>query len=258
MKESQPHPADPNAAGTGAFLRLVDRLLDVRCVEDIRLCLLEELRSLLPFGCMIGGLGRLEANVILPELLLEHDFPSAYLQTIGDPKSGIRSHVLERWLDVRAPLGFELNPGCDQLPAQTLARARRFEFANVLAHGHYASSEALMTYFSFHRIAGGIAQAHRQLIARLMPHLHCALSRAGSLATRKRPHPGAPLPDLCALTARQREIVHWLVLGKTNWEISQIAATSEANVKYHLGQLLRKYMVSSRASLVFKICGSLR
>jgi DNA-binding NarL/FixJ family response regulator len=115
-------------------------------------------------------------------------------------------------------------------------------------------SDGSLTYFSFHRLLGPITRQHRLLIARLMPHLHCTANRIGYQAIPTDPVAAQEPTDLALLSPRQREIMRWLICGKTNWEIGQITGTSEANVKYHLSNLMRSHAVSSRASLVFKLC----
>ncbi|TFY88922.1 LuxR family transcriptional regulator [Pseudomonas kairouanensis] len=48
------------------------------------------------------------------------------------------------------------------------------------------------------------------------------------------------------LTPAELEILRWAAEGKTVWEISQIRATSEATVKFHLRNIYGKLEVSNR------------
>lgn len=48
------------------------------------------------------------------------------------------------------------------------------------------------------------------------------------------------------LTPAELEILRWAAEGKTVWEISQIRATSEATVKFHLRNIYCKLEVSNR------------
>jgi DNA-binding CsgD family transcriptional regulator len=48
------------------------------------------------------------------------------------------------------------------------------------------------------------------------------------------------------LTPTELEILRWASEGKTVWEISQIRATSEATVKFHLRNIYGKLEVSNR------------
>ena len=49
-----------------------------------------------------------------------------------------------------------------------------------------------------------------------------------------------------SLTPTELEILRWASEGKTVWEISQIRATSEATVKFHLRNIYGKLEVSNR------------
>ncbi|KAB0569675.1 response regulator transcription factor [Pseudomonas sp. R11F] len=48
------------------------------------------------------------------------------------------------------------------------------------------------------------------------------------------------------LTPAELEILRWASEGKTVWEISQIRATSEATVKFHLRNIYGKLDVTNR------------
>lgn len=53
-----------------------------------------------------------------------------------------------------------------------------------------------------------------------------------------------------ALTPAELEILRWASEGKTVWEISQIRATSEATVKFHLRNIYCKLQVTNRVQAV--------
>ncbi|MFN1214072.1 LuxR family transcriptional regulator, partial [Pseudomonas aeruginosa] len=40
--------------------------------------------------------------------------------------------------------------------------------------------------------------------------------------------------------------LQWCAIGKTSWEISVICNCSEANVNFHMGNIRRKFGVTSR------------
>lgn len=48
------------------------------------------------------------------------------------------------------------------------------------------------------------------------------------------------------LTPAELQILRWAAEGKTVWEISQIRATSEATVKFHLRNIYGKLQVTNR------------
>lgn len=59
---------------------------------------------------------------------------------------------------------------------------------------------------------------------------------------------GAPA-SLPQLTPREREVLKWLVAGKTNWEISEILVISERTVHFHVNRLRQKLAAANRAQI---------
>jgi len=55
------------------------------------------------------------------------------------------------------------------------------------------------------------------------------------------------------LSVREREILHWVTVGKTNPEIGCILGISEFTVKNHMKRIFRKINVSNRAQAVGKL-----
>lgn len=55
------------------------------------------------------------------------------------------------------------------------------------------------------------------------------------------------------LSSRQLQILQWLLDGKSNREISQLAILSEGTVKNHVSTLLLSFGVRSRAQLISKL-----
>lgn len=58
-----------------------------------------------------------------------------------------------------------------------------------------------------------------------------------------------PLPPL---SKREREILQWAAVGKSDWEIGEILAISEKTVNAHIENVKRKYGVTSRIHAVVK------
>jgi DNA-binding NarL/FixJ family response regulator len=68
------------------------------------------------------------------------------------------------------------------------------------------------------------------------------------------PTPPAERPEaLEQLTPRQLEVLQWLLEGKANREIAQLAHLSEGTVKNHVSTLLLLFGVRSRAQLISQL-----
>ncbi|CAH2900611.1 MAG: hypothetical protein PPHEMADM_4180 [uncultured Paraburkholderia sp.] len=66
--------------------------------------------------------------------------------------------------------------------------------------------------------------------------------------------------DLINLSDREMDVLHWVAVGKTNWEIACILKISERTVKFHLGNAMTKLNCNTRSQAVAKAfnCGMLR
>ncbi|QBY46858.1 helix-turn-helix transcriptional regulator (plasmid) [Arsenophonus nasoniae] len=47
------------------------------------------------------------------------------------------------------------------------------------------------------------------------------------------------------LSKRENEVLHWVSVGKTYWEISLILGIKEGTVKFHMGNVVHKLGVRS-------------
>jgi DNA-binding CsgD family transcriptional regulator len=53
-----------------------------------------------------------------------------------------------------------------------------------------------------------------------------------------------------SLSPRELEVLKWLKLGKTSWDISVILKISERTVNYHVNNIMKKLDVTSRLQAV--------
>lgn len=54
------------------------------------------------------------------------------------------------------------------------------------------------------------------------------------------------------LTRRELEVLNWVMVGKSSWEISKITACSEATVNFHIGNIRQKFNVNTRQQALVK------
>jgi LuxR family quorum-sensing transcriptional regulator LasR len=54
------------------------------------------------------------------------------------------------------------------------------------------------------------------------------------------------------LTKRELEVLNWVMVGKSSWEISRITACSEATVNFHIGNIRQKFNVNTRQQALVK------
>lgn len=90
-------------------------------------------------------------------------------------------------------------------------------------------------------------RSKRHLTSRMAIHVLARLNDFKSF------DPAASRLDHARLTRRQLEIAHWLVAGKTDWEIGEILAISPKTVNYHVENMKRRYGVHSRSQFIAAI-----
>lgn len=123
------------------------------------------------------------------------------------------------------------------------------ELFHFVAHGFGDSHSKISTFFVFARLTKTLNANQALILELLMPHLHCVLLRVTSnkgnnvlninKATKK-------------ITDRESEVLQWVHMGKTNWEISTILNVSPLTVKNHVQNILRKLDVQNRGQAAVK------
>ena len=96
------------------------------------------------------------------------------------------------------------------------------------------------------------------LLPSLNRHLACLLKNHAYLPAYSvsAATPGASVPLMDSLTAREREVLELVLSGKSNREIAESLYISENTTKTHVYNIFSKYGVKSRAKLISKFLGS--
>lgn len=120
----------------------------------------------------------------------------------------------------------------------------------ILAHGTYDMFGRPASFFTFACRPGTLGPRQVCLAELVVPFLHLAWVR--TQINRPAENPGARPPEGNLLTSREREILHWIHLGKSNIEIGAILKISPLTVKNHVQKILRKLNVQNRTQAVGK------
>lgn len=160
--------------------------------------------------------------------------PAAPVDCEGVPRPGSPP----RWTDGRISDAVTLS-----LDGRTILKVE----VNRFVACHYPSGDQDAVCLLGNRRSASKILDSQLLVIYLLPHLHAMYLRAGCALQGK--------PDTeseAILTRREIEVLQWVALGKTNWEIAQIMHISERTVKYHLSNTLNKTGVVNRAQAVLK------
>lgn len=121
----------------------------------------------------------------------------------------------------------------------------------LVAHGTHDAEGLMESFFTFACLPGADTHHQSYLVQLLVPFLHAAWMRTRMNGRNRRND--APKPaKRSVITGREQEILRWIYLGKSNFEIGSILAISPLTVKNHVQKILRKLNVVNRAQAVGK------
>ncbi|MES2900376.1 MAG: XrtB/PEP-CTERM-associated transcriptional regulator EpsA [Pseudomonadota bacterium] len=223
--------------------------MSVQTVDEFTRVVKGSLREVLPHEMMLCGIGGISKQGNNLRKIINCDYPMAYFEPMRDADGRIDSPLMKRWRETQEPQWFQAGRDDHELPEEWVSSFNKHDLRNTIAHGVLDVGGVFSSFFIFSRIPGNIGPEHAFLMKLLTPHLHFALARVLSMVEEYQGNLGKAKK---ALSERQREILHWLHEGKTNWEIARILDLSELNVKYHIDQIFQKLEVRSRAQAVAK------
>lgn len=169
-----------------------------------------------------------------------HGLPSRYVGAARDiPDLGCP--LLSHWLIIRTPQTATPEDRIINPETRALLRANRLEAISL--HGHIDESMRV-SFFALYFAKKPSRQkkaAHENMMEQLMVQVHRLVYRI---------EPPPVRVNALDLTRSEKEIMDWVGMGKSNWEIAQILGRSEWTIKTHLRNIFRKLDVTSRTSAV--------
>lgn len=206
--------------------------------QSIRQWMRDTARQIIPHKMAICGLAKpttLGISICHTEAI---DMPSYYfdrarhLFPVGCP-------VLSRWLLARTPQFIESSKNLDQGVA---AMFLEFDVQNLLLHGFYDPDSGYVSFFCLYQVISPDIYQHKKYTDLFAEMAHNKL-------TYYLPEPPDAKKSCVSLTNAEKEILKWLRMGKTNWEIGKILDKSQWTVKTQVQHVLRKMNVGSRHEL---------
>lgn len=226
------------------------RSLDsVGTVDEFKSWTRDALRPALPHGALICGLGHLHAGGVSLDYLVMVDYPTDHIEAIRNRVGAIDTPILRRWLTTQAPVYFDADEPWPETPKVWLDSFRRHRMQNVLAHALYDHARCVGTYHSVYRLPAKPDSHCVETLTALVPAMHEALCRAVEQAEAAESL-GIEMP---AMSERERRVIHWLRLGKTNAQIAELVHLSENTIKHYVSKLFERIGVANRAQLVRRL-----
>jgi len=161
--------------------------------------------------------------------------------------------LLRLWEERRyQPVTFDCGSGAPASPIGSGGFARELErlgATQLLVHGLADSDGRALSLFLFAGRPGSLGPRQSYLSQLVVPAMHAAWVRTqaqrGGASLDKPSGQGV-------LTAREQDILKWIYLGKSNFEIGAILKISPLTVKNHVQKILRKLNVVNRTQAIGK------
>ena len=161
--------------------------------------------------------------------------------------------LLKAWEDRRfQPISFEVGATAPASPVANGAFTRELErlgATQLLSHGVHDADGRALSLFTFACRPGSIGARQVYLAQLLAPAMHAAWVRTQVTRT---PGSNDKAASASVLTVRELDIIKWIYLGKSNFEIGAILKISPLTVKNHVQKILRKLNVVNRTQAIGK------
>ena len=119
----------------------------------------------------------------------------------------------------------------------------------LLVHGVHDADGRALTFFTFACRPGSVGPRQQYLAQLLTPALHASWVRT---QLQRTPSSADKASNQSVLTVRELDILKWIYLGKSNFEIGAILKISPLTVKNHVQKILRKLNVVNRTQAIGK------
>jgi len=160
--------------------------------------------------------------------------------------------LLKAWEERRyQPVIIDVGPAQPALGSGGFTRElERLGATQLLVHGIHDAEGRAISLFIFACRPASAGQRQAYLVQLLAPSLHAAWVR--TQLTKRAESGGDKAAGGSVLTVREMDILKWIYLGKSNFEIGAILKISPLTVKNHVQKILRKLNVVNRTQAIGK------
>src|SRR5262245_12729790 len=159
--------------------------------------------------------------------------------------------LLKAWEERRyQPVIFDCSPASPLGNGAFTRELERLGAPQLLVHGVHDADGRAISLFVFACRAASVGPRQAYLAQLLAPSLHAAWVR--TQLQRRTETGGERQQGGSVLTVRELDILKWIYLGKSNFEIGAILKISPLTVKNHVQKILRKLNVVNRTQAIGK------
>jgi LuxR family transcriptional regulator, quorum-sensing system regulator CviR len=173
-------------------------------------------------------------NVSMPKGWIREYMSRKYLQKDAIVRENFTTYKVQFWSETKKRVNYsrEINTLCNDFGM----REGFTSGSRLFATGKYGSK------FCFSSRTMKYDKRTHAILDMVTPHLHLALFHLFN----NRP----PDNEGVNLTVREKEVLDWLKVGKSSWDISVILGISERTVNYHVYNVMEKLGANNRPQAV--------
>jgi transcriptional regulator EpsA len=209
------------------------------------------LQSLIPHRALVCALRRGSSRAFAFDGFSTVVGDAAQFGEVLVRETPLASVLTESWRQHRhQPVLCGINDFSQLATNATVRELRRLGVTDLLVHGNHDADGEVQSMCVFACQSGAIGSRELYLVQLIAPSLHAAWMRTQSRVAAEDMRLAASGNG--TLTERERGILRWVYLGKSNGEIGAILNISALTVKNHMQKILRKLNVVNRAQAVGK------
>lgn len=229
------------------LLEIIQQAPKVCDIDSLNDLLDGPLKALMKHEVMICGTGFYLENGGYGLQYHSRGFPDAYFWDLRQTDGSLDSPLMGRWREAHKPVYFQSKRDDHLFPTDWVKIFNKHNLRNIIGHAMYDRRGKGGSTFIFARLDGQVGPKQAEILEQITPSLCLALVHGLPPQANEENSPGVAQT---LLSRKQCEILQWIQVGKTNWEISKILGITEDTVKYHINQAMTKLNAKTRAQAI--------
>jgi DNA-binding CsgD family transcriptional regulator len=229
----------------GRYFELAGQCCRCESESRFRELVSELVEPLLRHRSLVAVIGRVDLDHLDIQRIVGINHPPAHLASLNTTIALRERRVVAHWLRTSAPLVLRLPEDRSMMSDHEAYEIESHQLGRLGICGVLDADARTGTYLSF---AGLPEQrevdAQVRMLGLLAPPLCQALVRVHRMSSAR------ARPERSLLSRAERELLRWVVAGRTNGDIAQLRSRSSATVRNQLHSAYQKLGVAGRAEAI--------
>jgi DNA-binding CsgD family transcriptional regulator len=233
------------------YLSFAESCLNV-CTKDDFIKAVDIANNLFEFEKAVCCIGRRKnADRLKITELVNVSFPNEWLKIYLDKNlQDVDPIMVNHFTHFKPQIWTETRMKTPYINCEFITLVKDFGIEDGVSHGVYDWQSSKGSLFSFSGVPIKEQYHAERVLKIIIPILHIALLNL--LKKEQAVFIVSERKEYFPLTDREKEVLNWMKIGKTNWEISLILGVSERTIKFHVKNILSKLDTTTRTYAVAK------